>query len=68
MEARAVWRCSRDLTVQEERKFMNKLLFVDDEPRILKSLERMLMDTDYDLYTASSGDQALAILQEAGLT
>lgn len=43
---------------------MNKLLFVDDEKQILKSLKRMLMDTDYDLYTAGSGQEALEILEE----
>lgn len=43
---------------------MNKILFVDDEKQILKSLERMLMDTDYDLYTANSGMEALQILEE----
>jgi len=39
-----------------------KILFVDDEIQILKSLSRLFMDTDYELFTADSGKAALAIL------
>lgn len=39
-----------------------KILFVDDEVQILKSLNRLFMDTDYELFTADSGKVALAIL------
>ena len=39
-----------------------KILFVDDELQILKSLTRLFMDTDYELFTADSGKAALAIL------
>jgi HD-like signal output (HDOD) protein/CheY-like chemotaxis protein len=39
-----------------------KILFVDDELQILKSLTRLFMDTDYELFTADSGKAALSIL------
>lgn len=43
---------------------LQKILFVDDERQILNSLERILMDYDYDLFTAESGEEALKILEE----
>jgi len=39
-----------------------KILFVDDEAPILKSLNRLFMDTDYEIFTAESGNEALEIL------
>lgn len=42
------------------------ILFVDDEPNILKTLRRLFMDEDYDVETASSGQEALDLL-EGGL-
>jgi len=39
-----------------------KILFVDDEVPILKSLNRLFMDTDYEVFTADSGKEALEIL------
>ncbi|MEW6378453.1 MAG: HD domain-containing phosphohydrolase [bacterium] len=41
----------------------NSLLFVDDEPNITRSLQRLFQDDDYQIYTADSGDGALKILQ-----
>lgn len=38
------------------------VLFVDDEPQILKSLSRLFLDTDYSVYTAESGAEALGVL------
>lgn len=35
------------------------LLLVDDEPNVLKSLKRLLIDTDYKIITSESGEQAL---------
>lgn len=50
---------------------MKRILFVDDEAQILKSLERLFIayDNDYEVLTAESGAEALAILekQEADL-
>lgn len=42
------------------------VLLVDDEENILRSLKRLLMDEDFDLETASSGEDGLTKL--AGLT
>lgn len=42
---------------------MKKILFVDDEIHILKALCRILMDTDYEVFTAESGQAALEFLQ-----
>jgi response regulator RpfG family c-di-GMP phosphodiesterase len=40
-----------------------KLLIVDDEPLITSTLERSLR-TDFDVYTANSGEDAIRILQQ----
>lgn len=39
------------------------ILFVDDEEHILKSLRRLLMQTDYETFFALSGKEALFILE-----
>jgi DNA-binding NtrC family response regulator len=38
------------------------ILFVDDEEKVLKSLQRGLMDEPYKLFFATSGKEALQIL------
>jgi len=40
------------------------ILFVDDELPILKSLNRLFMDTEYEVLTAGSGDEALEVLAD----
>ncbi len=40
-----------------------KILCVDDEKSVLKSLERLFLDTDYKIITAISGDEGLEILK-----
>lgn len=42
---------------------MNAVLFVDDEPSILRSVERTFHDADLRILTADSGEQALEILE-----
>lgn len=42
----------------------SRVLFVDDEPNILRSLVRLFRSTEYELLTASSGEQALVMLAE----
>lgn len=42
------------------------LLFVDDEKQILKAVRRLFLDTDYSIYTAESGEEALQVLNDAG--
>jgi putative nucleotidyltransferase with HDIG domain len=41
-----------------------RVLLVDDEENILKSLKRLLMDEELDLLTSTSGEQGLAVLRE----
>lgn len=40
------------------------ILFVDDEEKVLKSLQRGLMDEPYELLFADSGPKALEILEK----
>jgi FixJ family two-component response regulator len=40
------------------------ILIVDDEPNIPKSLKRLLMETDYKVLTADSGESALVLLEK----
>lgn len=42
------------------------ILFVDDEPNILKTLRRLFMDEEYDVHTAGNGREALDLI-EGGL-
>ena len=41
-----------------------RVLFVDDEPRVLEAIQRMLFDAagDWEVTTAASGPEALSIL------
>lgn len=41
-----------------------KILFVDDDRNILKSLKRSMLPTAYDIFTASSAESALEILSD----
>ena len=40
-----------------------RLLLIDDEPNIIKALRRLLFDEEYQLYSACSGEEGLAILE-----
>ncbi len=42
---------------------MRSILLVDDEKKILSSLSRAFFDTDYDIYTANGGEEALELLE-----
>lgn len=49
--------CPADATV--------KILFVDDEPNVLRALRRLFMeDENYELLTAESGEEGLKILEQ----
>ncbi len=39
------------------------ILCVDDEKNVLKSLERLFLDTDYEILTASSGEDGLNLMK-----
>ena len=41
-----------------------KILCVDDEPNVLKSLKRLFIDEDYEIFSANSGEEGLALLEE----
>jgi len=43
-----------------------KILCVDDERNVLRSLERIFLDDEYEIVTAGSGDEGLEIMSEAG--
>jgi DNA-binding NarL/FixJ family response regulator len=43
-----------------------KILFVDDEPSVLKAMMRLFHDDPFDVLTASGGAAALELLQESG--
>ena len=42
----------------------HKLLFVDDEVNILRSLKRLFVDEEYEIYTAASGFEALKLMDK----
>ncbi|MCJ7602312.1 MAG: response regulator [Desulfobulbaceae bacterium] len=41
-----------------------KILCVDDEPNVLRALKRLFIDEDYEIITAESGEDGLAILEK----
>ena len=45
---------------------MSKILIIDDEPRFCESLKHLLRSHDYKIFTATSAQEALALL-ETGL-
>ena len=48
----------------KEVNIPKRILFVDDEENVLRSLKRFFMSEDYEVYTASSGSDGLVILQD----
>lgn len=43
-----------------------KILCVDDERNVLRSLERIFLDDDYEIVLAGSGEDGLRIMEESG--
>ncbi|MFH1027118.1 MAG: response regulator, partial [Pseudomonadota bacterium] len=43
-----------------------RILCVDDERNVLRALERIFIDDDYEIVIAGSGDEGLNILEETG--
>ena len=43
---------------------LKRILFVDDESQILRSITRLFIDTEYEVITAESGAEALNILED----
>lgn len=46
---------------------VKKMLLVDDEPNITRSIKRICRGKGYDIYVADSADQALKIIVEEGI-
>ncbi len=44
----------------------SRILCVDDEKNVLRSLERIFLDDDYEILTATSGEEGLRILEDHG--
>jgi two-component system NtrC family sensor kinase len=40
-----------------------KILFVDDERSVLRAIERLFLDDEYEILTALSGEEGLAVLE-----
>jgi len=53
---------NKSLDTQEKTPKSSKLLLVDDEENILRSLQRVLRREPWELTTASSGEDALAAM------
>ncbi len=47
---------------------MKRILVVDDEVQILKSLSRMFLESDYEIYTAENSTDALKLIERRRLT
>lgn len=43
-----------------------RILFVDDERNVLRSLERLFLEEEYEIFTAASGEEGLEILERSG--
>lgn len=43
-----------------------KILFIDDEPNVLAALERAFIDEEYQIFTATSGEEGLAAFAREG--
>lgn len=50
----------------QEKIIGGRILFVDDEVNILRSLRRLFMDDEFDVFTANSGQEALQLLDQEG--
>jgi len=43
-----------------------RILFVDDERNVLRSLERLFLEEEYEIFTATSGQEGLETLEQSG--
>jgi len=43
-----------------------KILCVDDERNVLRAMERIFLDDDYDIVLAGSGEEGLKVMEESG--
>jgi DNA-binding NtrC family response regulator len=52
-----------DIFIEEKHIMNDTILLVDDEPNVIKALERSLLDEQYTLQTAASGVDALQLAE-----
>lgn len=51
--------------MEEQSLGLNKILFVDDEENVLKSLKRLFMDEEsFEIFTATSGEAGLKVISD----
>ncbi len=43
-----------------------RILFVDDERNVLRALERLFLEENYEIFSAASGQEGLTILEQSG--
>jgi two-component system NtrC family sensor kinase len=43
-----------------------RILFVDDEHNVLRSLERLFLEEEYEIFTAASGQEGLETIEQSG--
>ncbi|HXE98377.1 MAG TPA: response regulator [Dongiaceae bacterium] len=43
-----------------------RILFVDDERNVLRSLERLFLEEEYEIFTSASGQEGLEIIDQSG--
>ena len=48
----------------KEVNIPKRILFVDDEENVLRSLKRLFVSEDYEVFTAASGSDGLAVLKD----
>jgi len=51
------------VVINTANSFNDKILLVDDDPLVLKALDRALRQDNYDLITANSGEEAIKMLE-----
>ena len=58
-----------EVDMMDERGSMagGKLLFVDDEKSILRSLQREFIDSPYEIYLAESGKEGLEVMEKTSI-
>jgi len=54
-------KCTR---LERKMRINNRILVIDDEPDVVKMVQRVLLLEDYEVSTSTNGEQALAKLQE----
>lgn len=53
-----------DAEEKKEKRHPYAILFVDDEPGVLAAMQRIFRKENYRIFTASSGGEALAVLED----